>query len=208
MKTKLSLIKINLAAAAALLFITAASPLYSSADLSISGSYLNAGDEGSLYGGGMIFSIDLEWLYIHENIHPFISAHYLGGRENGGEKDEISRSYVPVAAGLEYLYPVYNTPLTIKLSGGGGAGYFRKEEPARYGAFTDYSKTMSNSATAPFLFLNAGVQYTLSQRAALFLDAGYHYSFIKEDWISDPFAGVQINAGFRIAVAGMNRELE
>jgi hypothetical protein len=86
MKTKLSLIKINLAAAAALLFITAASPLYSSADLSISGSYLNAGDEGSLYGGGMIFSIDLEWLYIHENIHPIISAHYLGGRENGGEK--------------------------------------------------------------------------------------------------------------------------
>jgi hypothetical protein len=208
MKTKLSLIKINLAAAAALLCITAAPPLYSSADLSISGSYLNAGDEGSLYGGGMIFSFDLEWLYIQENIHPLISAYYLGGKENGGGKEEISRSYVPVAAGVEYLRPLYALPLSIKVSGGGGAGYFRKEEPARYGPFTDYSKTMSNSATAPFLFLNAGVQYTLSQRVALFFDTGYHYSFMKEEWMSDPFAGVQVNAGFRIAVAGMNRALE
>jgi len=208
MKTKLSLIKINLAAAAALLFITAASPLYSSADLSISGSYLNAGDEGSLYGGGMIFSFDLEWLHIQENIHPFISAYYLGSMENSGEKEEISRSYIPVAGGVEYLRSLYGLPLSVKISGGGGAGYFRKEEPARYGPFTDYSKTMSNSATAPFLFLNAGVQYTLSQRVALFLDAGYHYSFIKEEWMSDPFAGIQVNVGFRIAVAGMNRELE
>jgi len=208
MKTKLSLIKINLAAAVALLCITAASPLYSSADLSISGSYLNAGDEGSLYGSGMIFSFDLEWLHIQENIHPFISAYYLGGMENSGEKEEISRSYIPVAGGVEYLRSLYGLPLSVKISGGGGAGYFRKEEPARYGPFTDYSKTMSNSATAPFLFLNAGVQYTLSQRVALFLDAGYHYSFIKEEWMSDPFAGIQVNVGFRIAVAGMNRELE
>ncbi len=208
MKTKLSFIKINLAAAVAMLCITAASPLYSSADLSLSGAYFNAGDEGALYGGGVIFSVDIDSRYIPENICPFISAYYLGSKENGGEKDEISRSYVPVGVGVEYLRPLYSSPLSLKIAGGGGAGYFRKEEPARFGAFTDYSKTMSNSATAPFLFINAGVQYTLSQRMSLFAEAGYHYSFMKEEWSSDPFAGIQVNAGFRIAVAGKNKELE
>lgn len=200
--------KKNLAAAVALLCITAASPLYSSADLSLAGSYFNAGDEGALYGGGMIFSINFDSRYWPDDLYPFLSAYAFGSKENGGDKEEIARTYVPAAAGLEYLYQISDLPLYLKIAGGGGAGYFRKEEPAKFGVFTDYSKTESNSATAPFLFMNAGIQYTASQRVSFFADAGYHYSFMKEDWMSDPLAGIQVNAGFRIAVAGKNRDLE
>ncbi len=131
-----------------------------------------------------------------------------GSKENEGDKEEIARTYVPAAAGLEYRYQVSDLPLNLKIAGGGGEGYFRKEEPAKYGVFTDYSKTESNSATAPFLFLNAGIQYTASQRVSFFADAGYLYSFMKEEWASDPFGGFQVNVGFSIAVAGKNRELD
>lgn len=184
------------------------STVYSSADMSVSGSYMDLGGEGALYGGGIIFSRDIDSRYIPENFSIFLSTFYMGSTENGGEMKEVARAYVPAAAGIEYLYPLYDLPLRLKISGGGGAGYFRKEEPVRYGVFIDYSRTMSNSSTAPFLFMNAGVLYTVSQRISFFADAGYHYSFMKEKWMSDPLAGVQINAGVRISVAGINRELE
>lgn len=208
MKTKFSVIKIKTVAITILLCGISSSFLYPSADISMSGSYMDLGDEGPLFGGGMYFTRYIDSKFMPENFSILLSALYLGGEKNGGEMKEVVRVYVPAAARIEYLHPVYDLPVKIKICGGGGAGYFRKEEPARYGAFVDYSKTMSNSSTAPFLFMNAGVLYMASQRISFFADAGYHYSFMKEEWMSEPLAGVQINAGVRIAVAGINRELE
>lgn len=207
MKTKLNDILIIIAAVFMFCGVIS-SPLFSSANVSLSGSYLDTGKEGSLYGGGVVFSREMATRYIPDNLYIILSAMVLSGTENGGEMNEIVRAYVPVGAGVEYLYPLYNIPLNLKISGGGGVGYFRKDEPARFGAFIDYSKTMTHSATAPFIFMNAGVSYIVSQRVSVFADAGYHYSLMQEEWMSDPLAGIQINAGVTIAVTGMNRELE
>ncbi len=206
MKNILSKIIIKSAILCLLGFISA--PVYSSVDIGLSGSYLDTGKEGALYGAGVFFSSGIESRYIPDNLYFILSASYLAGRENPGEMDEIVRVYAPVAAGIEYLYPLYSLPLQLKFSGGAGEGYFRKEEPARYGAFVDYSKTMSNSDTAPFLFFNAGLNYTVNQRLSVFADAGYHYSFMNADWLSEPVAGIQINAGVTIAVTGLNRDLD
>lgn len=207
MKMQLSQIIIKSAVLFLLIGIISA-PVYSSADIGLSGSYFDTGKEGPLYGAGVFFTKDLESRFIPDNFYFILSASFMSGIDNRGEMDEVVRVYAPVAAGIEYLQPVNSLPLQLKFSGGAGEGYFRKDEPARYGAFVDYSKTMSNSDTAPFLFFNAGVNYIVNQRLSVFADAGYHYSFISADWLSEPVAGIQINAGVTIAVTGLNRELQ
>lgn len=173
----------------------------------IDGTYIDLGDEGSVYGAGLSFLWDMPRYFDNERIFFYINTTFAYSVEDKDEITETVRTYVPVSAGIEYRYQILHIPLYITGSAGAGASYFEKQGPAYYGPFIDPSKTQIDTAYGVYADLMLGVNYVLSGNIAVFGRGGYQMSFYDEDNIESP-AGFKCNLGFRIPIAGSFRSLE
>lgn len=176
---------------------------------SLYGTSFKLGNEGTLYGGGLMISGPLPVRNILPGINTFFNSAFTSKLENANEPEETVRLYIPFTAGFEYSRQIMSSRAYALFSGGIGAYYFRMERPKHYGTFINYSETETINTWGPLGTVNLGGLYVLNQRAAFFLNAGYGISYFHEKRIEDTFpAGYCLNAGIRIAITGKNRSLD
>lgn len=178
-------------------------------DVSLYGTSFKLGDEGTLYGGGLMISAPVPVRNLLPGINIYFDTAFTSKLDDADEPEETLRLYIPFSAGLEYSYQIMSSRTYALFSTGIGAYYFKMDRPKHYGAFINYSETETINTWGPLGTINLGFLYVLSQRTALFLNAGYRISYFDEKRIEDTFpAGYCLNAGVRIAITGKNRSLD
>jgi len=178
-------------------------PLNADVLTDIKGTYFDLGKNGSAYGGGLSLLWDLPRFFDKDKVLFYLNTSYAYGKKSNDQGTENKYIYAPVSAGFEYRYQMYNIPLYITGSAGGGVSYFRKENPA----VLSPSKTEIESAFGPYADFMIGLNYVLTQKAALFTEAGYHSSFYHNDNIDSP-SGLMFSIGIRIPISGNFRNFD
>ncbi len=200
---KLTIINTALLLMVSLFFIQ---PLKADIFTDINGTIIDLGDEGTVTGGGLTFLWDMPRYFDNDKFFFYINSTIAVSVKDRDKQKETARTYIPLSAGFEYRYRVFDIPLYVTGSAGGGASYFKKEGPAYTGPFMDPSKTQIDTDFGPYGDLMLGLNYVFSQNIALFARGGYQTSLYNNDKIKSP-SGFQFNSGIRIPIFGSHRSL-
>jgi hypothetical protein len=166
----------------------------------INGVYTDLGEEGDVTGAGISLLWDMPRYFDEGKVFFYLNSTFAFSTENRDKPAETVRTYYPLSAGFEYRHQLTKQPLYVTGSAGAGASYFRKEGPVYSSGFMDPSKTRIDSAFGPYADVMFGINYVLSQNAAVSIKAGYQVSFYNEDIIDSP-SGMQFTAGVRVPIS-------
>ena len=178
-------------------------PLKSAIFIDAGGTYMNPVDKNSVQGGGITVLWDmLPHYFDNEKVLFFINSTYTSSVENRDKESEIRRAYIPVSAGIEYRYPLFQMPLFITGTAGCGVSYLKIDSPSK----DNSSDTQTESAFGPYADLMIGLNYILTQDLSLYAKGGYELSYYRNNELESP-KGFQMNAGVRIPVFGNYKSL-
>jgi len=168
----------------------------------INGSYIDLGDEGSVSGGGLTLLWDMPRFFENDRILFYINSSYGYDKKDKDTPSEKVLTYVPLSAGFEFRYQIFQLPLYLTGSAGGGISYFKKEAP--FELLPSYTKI--DSTFGPYADFMIGFNYVFTQNAAIFVKTGYQKSFYNDDSITSP-SGLLFTGGIRIPIFDSSRSL-
>lgn len=179
-------------------------PVNAALQTDIYGTYADLGKEGSGKGTGITFLWGLPDSFNIENVLFYMNSAFIYDKKNSSIYADTVRKYIPVSAGFEYRYQIYQMPLYLTASAGAGVSYFEKKVPDYNSLLSSTSVSTKYSASGPYTDFMIGLNYVLTQRFAVFAKGGYQKSFYSEDNIESP-SGFQFTTGLRFSLSETNR---
>lgn len=180
----------------------------SSVFLDITGIYTDTGTNGNLPGIGLTVNSAAPLEQYLDNTKLYVSLYAAGISKNRGNPSEEDITFLPLAAGVRYSYPVMNIPLFLELSAGAGAAFMMRQGPEHYGPYTDQSETRTDIGVGIHFELLAGVNYRISQPVAVMFQGGYHFTRFFSSRLPSDASGWQFNLGISCTISGKGKELD
>lgn len=171
---------------------------YGAVNANIFAGYTGTGDLSSQYGSGVELSAGIGY-----RIRAFIFTMYNTANIPMPEEGEDLYSYAMITCGIQYVYPLdfYKLYWTNSFGAGDAIAYSKDYTITVPDKFIE---TRENGFVVQY---RTGLIYEWSQFITPYIELGYHQAFYERHLSSTTVRGVQVLAGVRFCLFGVNKSI-
>jgi hypothetical protein len=155
-------------------------------------------------GGGLLYQVSDDFNFFVKNI--FNKRKIADDTAVGRKYDEYS--YNMTLCGLEYLFNINKLPLFWKSSLGIGAGSVNIKKDYGWNTSTfRWEYLTDKSDTGLCIAVWTGIMYVFTQSISVYMDVGYHKTYLFDKLKDENIMGFQALLGVRFTLWGVNKSI-